>query len=106
MRELENTIQRAVVMLSGNTIGAGDLAFGPSTARPASPAEPESTLDPEEALGDLIANRRMADVERVAILATLECTGGNKTEAARRLGLTARTLSNKLKLWRAEGLVA
>ena len=53
-----------------------------------------------------IANNAMADVERVAILATLECTGGNKTEAARRLGLTARTLSNKMKIWRQAGLVA
>jgi two-component system response regulator HydG len=48
----------------------------------------------------------MAEVERIAILATLESAGGNKTEAARRLGLTARTLSNKLKLWRSQGLVA
>ena len=48
----------------------------------------------------------MADIERVAILATLDETRGNKTEAARRLGLTARTLSNKLKLWRQAGLVA
>ena len=41
----------------------------------------------------------------VAILSTLERTGGNKTEAARRLGLTARTLSNKMKIWRHAGLV-
>ena len=48
----------------------------------------------------------MADVERIAILATLDCSRGNKTEAARRLGLTARTLSNKMKIWRQAGLVA
>ncbi|MCA8980460.1 MAG: sigma-54-dependent Fis family transcriptional regulator [Planctomycetes bacterium] len=106
VRELENTIQRAIVMLSGDTIGAEDLAFGPASSRPASQQTEESNLDPEEALADLIANRRMADVERVAILATLECTKGNKTEAARRLGLTARTLSNKMKIWKAEGIVA
>ena len=53
-----------------------------------------------------IGNNTMADVERVAILATLASTGGNKTEAARRLGLTARTLSNKMKIWRMAGLVA
>ena len=53
-----------------------------------------------------LANRELADIEREAILATLECTGGNKTEAARRLGVTARTLSNKMKLWRRLGLVA
>ena len=54
----------------------------------------------------VLANKAMADIERVAILATLESTRGNKTEAARRLGLTARTLSNKMKIWRQAGLVA
>ena len=53
-----------------------------------------------------LANHAMADVERIAILATLDCSRGNKTEAARRLGLTARTLSNKMKIWRQAGLVA
>ena len=53
-----------------------------------------------------LANRPLADIEREAILATLESTGGNKTEAARRMGVTARTLSNKMKLWRQLGLVA
>ena len=48
----------------------------------------------------------LADLEREAILCTLEATRGNKTEAARRLGVTARTLSNKMKLWRQIGLVA
>jgi two-component system, NtrC family, response regulator HydG len=54
----------------------------------------------------VLANRKLADIERDAILATLDETGGNKTEAARRLGVTARTLSNKMKLWRQLGLVA
>lgn len=53
-----------------------------------------------------LANRQLADLEREAILCTLEATRGNKTEAARRLGVTARTLSNKMKLWRELGLVA
>ena len=53
-----------------------------------------------------LANRQLADLEREAILCTLEATRGNKTEAARRLGVTARTLSNKMKLWRETGLVA
>ena len=51
---------------------------------------------------DLDGVRRRRD----AILATLECTRGNKTEAARRLGLTARTLSNKMKIWRQAGFVS
>jgi two-component system response regulator HydG len=57
-------------------------------------------------MGPQLANRSLEEIERVAILATLDCVRGNKTEAARRLGVTARTLSNKMKLWRATGHVA
>ncbi len=108
VRELENLIQRAVVLLRGETIDVEDLAFGPSAGAVAGPRGARGTelADPETALSLSLANRRMADIERVAILATLESTGGNKTEAARRLGLTARTLSNKMRIWRSAGLVA
>ncbi len=103
VRELENVVQRAVVLASGDRIEAGDLAFGPSA--PSRETEPEA-VDPEQDLARRLANKPVADIERWAILATLECTGGNKTEAARRLGLTARTLSNKMKAWKQAGLVA
>ena len=109
VRELENTIQRAVVLLKDDTIRPQDLVFGPASnaalesVEPALPSPKEAT---ETTLAPFLANRAMADIERVAILATLGETRGNKTEAARRLGLTARTLSNKLKLWRQAGHVA
>jgi two-component system response regulator HydG len=61
---------------------------------------------PTTALGPSLANRQLEENERVAILSTLDSARGNKTEAARRLGVTARTLSNKMKLWRSTGLVA
>ena len=70
-------------------------------------AEVATSLDLEhEVVQNAVASQKMADVERVTILATLKQTRGNKTEAARRLGLTARTLSNKMKLWRQLGYVA
>jgi two-component system response regulator HydG len=102
--ELESAIQRAVVALRRSLVSVADLGIGPSTAATESAAtgEPVPTME----LGPSLANRPMEEIERVAILATLEATGGNKTEAARRLGLTARTLSNKMKIWRAAGLVA
>ena len=112
VRELENVIQRAVILLHGDTVQPSDLSFGPSsfesqgTPRPEARAEPEEPVDSEKDLADRLANLPIADIERIAILATLSCTGGNKTEAARRLGLTARTLSNKLKIWKSAGLVA
>ena len=103
VRELENVIQRAVVLLSDDQIDVPDLLFGPAREdgpRGLVPAGTTGSPPPS------LANRELADIEREAILATLECTGGNKTEPARRLGVTARTLSNKMKLWRKLGLVA
>lgn len=103
VRELENVVQRAAVLATGNRIEPSDLAFGPSAPSRTPASEP---VDSEQELAKRLANKPVADIERWAILATLECTGGNKTEAARRLGLTARTLSNKMKAWRQAGLVA
>ena len=107
VRELENVVQRAVVLLQGDEIASKDLVFGSQTPVQPEPERRYSHLQSgEEDLGRMLANRPIADIERIAILATLERTGGNKTEAARRLGVTARTLSNKIKLWRQMGLVA
>ena len=105
VRELENVIQRAVVMLRQTTIDVGDLAFGPTSASTGKLPEISAAL-PTSALGPSLANRQLEEIERVAILSTLDSARGNKTEAARRLGVTARTLSNKMKLWRSTGLVA
>jgi two-component system response regulator HydG len=100
-------IQRAVVLLQGDEIALSDLVFGNQAAVQPEPDRRYSHLKGnEEDLGRMLANRPIADIERIAILATLERTGGNKTEAARRLGVTARTLSNKMKLWKELGLVA
>ena len=107
VRELDNVIQRAVVLLQSDEISASDLVFGAQASIQPEPDRRYSHLrSGEEDLGRMLANRPIADIERIAILATLERTGGNKTEAARRLGVTARTLSNKIKLWRQSGLVA
>lgn len=107
VRELENVIHRAVVLGRHGRISSSDLVFGPSADQGSTSTSghgPASLWDPSCAKA--LANHPMSDIERVAILATLDETGGNKTEAARRLGLTARTLSNKMKIWRSAGLVA
>jgi DNA-binding NtrC family response regulator len=110
VRELENSIHRAVILLEGGDIEPDHLLFEPL---PSQDRKPKFTLvtDKGDYLGAIsssspLANRALADLEREAILCTLEATRGNKTEAARRLGVTARTLSNKMKLWRDLGLVA
>jgi len=108
VRELENVVQRAVVLLQGDTLEVEDLSFGPAGAQAAGGTDQQrpTRADAGPQSAHPLANRPLADIEREAILATLDCTGGNKTEAARRLGVSARTLSNKMKLWRQIGLVA
>ncbi|MDE0903782.1 MAG: sigma-54 dependent transcriptional regulator [Planctomycetota bacterium] len=106
VRELENVVHRAVILCQNNRICPNDLVFGTSTAGSSENVTPHSFTLNDPAIAGAMADNEMADIERIAILATIESSGGNKTEAARRLGLTARTLSNKMKLWRASGLVA
>ncbi|MEO0650964.1 MAG: helix-turn-helix domain-containing protein, partial [Planctomycetota bacterium] len=106
VRELENVVQRAVVLSRGGEIGSADLSFGPGGSVEPALQDAEAAIDAaEQHLSSLLANRRLDELEREAILATVAAAGGNKTEAARRLGVTARTLSNKYRHWRAAGLV-
>ena len=108
VRELENIVQRAVALLQGATIDAEDLAFGPRSAEPTAQGLHlvRDGHAPLEDFAHMMRDHKLADIERFAILATIDSSGGNKTEAARRLGVTARTLSNKMKLWRQMGYVA
>jgi DNA-binding NtrC family response regulator len=115
VRELENVVQRAVVLGSGGAIDADRLSFGPTgngradqmlRDTPAALPTSGATRASLDELGSLLADRRIEDLERTAILATIASAGGNKTEAARRLGVTSRTLSNKMRLWREQGHVA
>ena len=49
-----------------------------------------------------VEGRMLADVEQQMILASLKKFGGNKTLAATELGVTPRTITNKLKLYRGQ----
>jgi transcriptional regulator with PAS, ATPase and Fis domain len=83
IRELENVIERALVLGSGVTIGLEDLPDR-LTRRPASMARSS-------------AGRRLIDVERDHIRRTLETVGGNKAAAARALDVNRKTLYRKLR---------
>lgn len=101
VRELENLIQRLAVRDSSAQISAEDLALDLVLA----PLSADSGDGESGDLGKLLSGRTLDDIEREVILNTLDLTGWNKTEAARILGVTARTLSNKLKLYRETGLL-
>ncbi len=91
VRELENTIERAVILLPGEHITEKEL---PSNIREAFSVDGGLSPPPVSAPA---ANRPLGEIEREAILATLEDSGGNKSETARRLGINRKTLHKKLK---------
>ncbi len=85
VRQLQNEIQRAVLMCEGAQITERDLSV---TAVPAAAESPDLTL--------------MEAMERNAILQMLKDTNGNKLETAKRLGIGRQTLYNKIKIYGIE----
>ena len=85
VRELINAVERAVIMAPGPLIEPGDLPL----ALQAAPASPEEPL--------LRAGMSLGQAEHLLIVKTLEATGGNRTQAAELLGITRKTLQNKIK---------
>jgi two-component system response regulator HydG len=91
VRELENALERAIILQTGEYITEKQLPLSivqKYTGGEAPAASAASTATGEASL---------ESIEKEAILATLEDAGGNKSEAARRLGITRKTLHNKLK---------
>jgi len=98
VRELENTIHRAVLLASGDEIGP-DAIMLDSGEGPAPMAGPATT----NANGQDFVGRTVADVERELIIDTLHHCLGNRTHAANILGISIRTLRNKLKQYGDQG---
>jgi DNA-binding NtrC family response regulator len=98
VRELENTLHRAVLLASGEAIEADaiELTPGQPGSAPAAPAAAEGVAG--------LVGRRMDDVERDLILETLTHTLGNRTHAATILGISIRALRNKLRDYAAHGI--
>jgi PAS domain S-box-containing protein len=87
VRELENAIERAVVMASGLVLTAADL---PATLRHPGETLPDEELEPSEKTSSLY------DQEKRLILQTLQATNWNKYQTAKLLGITRSTLYSKI----------
>ena len=98
VRELENIIEQAVVLVKGATVTLADLPAHVTGAR--AKAAASGPLTPDEVAGDLPAI--IDQIERRVILATLARYEGNQSQAARHLGLTESGLRYKLGRWRRE----
>ncbi|MFP4386636.1 MAG: helix-turn-helix domain-containing protein, partial [Alphaproteobacteria bacterium] len=126
IRELENTMHRAVLMSAQNEIES-DAVFIQSpnlssvaadTPSPQSAPDPAgvSSASPQNSSGassasvqnpggiESMIGRTIADVERDMILNTLDHCLGNRTHAANILGISIRTLRNKLNQYKHDGV--
>lgn len=92
VRELRNTLERAVVVCSGEVLRKSDL--GPEFGR-TSPAVADGGLAIRPGL-------TVSEVERLLIRETLAFTNNNKTRAAEILGISLKTLHNKLKEYESQ----
>lgn len=106
VRELENTVHRAVLMSDGDEIGP-DAIISPEGDRLDTSKTPaavmHATLAAEQVTRALVG-RTVADVERDLILETLKHCLGNRTHAANILGISIRTLRNKLNEYSDAGM--
>jgi len=93
VRELMNAVERGVVLARSNYLGVEDFPFMKDSLL----QNDQDSANPAELAvsGDM----SLEDVEKAAILNTMEAAGGNKSEAARRLGITRKTLHKKLKAY-------
>ena len=97
VRELENTIHRAVLLSTGEEIDADAVILNDEDAIINKPKTGE------EMSGGEFVGRTVANMERTLIIDTLKHTMGNRTTAANILGISIRTLRNKLKQYEEEG---
>ena len=105
VRELENTLHRAVLLSSGLEIGV-DGILSPDGARldqaRGTDIAAHAAIAAEQVTRNLVG-RTVAEVERDLILETLKHCLGNRTHAANILGISIRTLRNKLNEYAADG---
>ena len=128
VRELENTIHRAVLLASGDAIDETAIMLtwenlvenGSTRASPvpalgsakASAGAPSPLVNPDTTSAGVktapvpveLVGKTVAEVEKQLIINTLEHCLGNRTHAATILGISIRTLRNKLKAYSDEGL--
>jgi len=117
VRELENMFERAVLLSNGPQLEPWDLwdeeapagvATGPVLPVDDLPGNEES-VSPAAALSYVDASGEMLslhEAERQMIIQALQKTDNNRTHAARILGISVRTLRNKLHEYRSNGLLA
>ena len=93
IRELENTIERGVVLSRGDILTADDLSQHITLGRKPNGEEP---VEADAPVISIPIGTPLAEIERRVIFETLHHTGGDKSAAARQLGIATRTIYRKL----------
>ena len=89
IREMENVLESATVFCNESIIGVDDLGIGAASS---------ATADNENARpAGSLAGKTLAEIEKLAILETLESCGGNKALTARTLGISEKSIYNKIR---------
>jgi two-component system, response regulator FlrC len=105
VRELENIIHRAVLMSQGDSITPDAIIISGQPGAPGNANTAGSLVleNGDERPTRELVGQTVADVERDLIIDTLQHCLGNRTHAATILGISIRTLRNKLKQYSVEG---
>jgi two-component system response regulator HydG len=93
VRELMNAVERGVVLARTDYLDVTDFSFMQNSMLQTDQDSADSAA--LSVKGDV----PLEEIEKAAILSTLQAAGGNKSEAARRLGITRKTLHKKLKAY-------
>ncbi len=93
VRELSNVMERAAVLCRGETVGPADLGLSDKGSEAT-----VSWLERE----DLPLPRRLELAERDLVLAEIRAQGGNRSAAARRLGLSEKNIRDRLRRWHGD----
>ncbi|MGV3491683.1 MAG: sigma-54-dependent transcriptional regulator [Devosia sp.] len=107
VRELENTLHRAVLLADGESIGPDAISMpdGTGLTEVTTPTVAAQAAQAADAVSRSLVGRTVSDVERDLILDTLDHVLGNRTHAANILGISIRTLRNKLNQYMDEGVL-
>jgi DNA-binding NtrC family response regulator len=100
VRELRNTMQRAIALSEGDLIEVEHLGLGAS--RPAGAPPGTATTNATDIDWDGPLERALAQVELAMLRRALDAAAGNRSEAARRLGLSRQQLYRKLAQYQME----
>jgi transcriptional regulator with PAS, ATPase and Fis domain len=94
VRELHNMLERSIILTDGQSIDVGVLA--PDMAA-------NTQMETTELDASSFEGMTLADVEREVILSTLAKLNGNRTQTSDQLGISIRTLRNRLREYRSAG---